>query len=112
MAQQKQQNTDFVILTSQFEQLEPIMMAAQDETRNGDFQIVLYGNEVKQVTSKEMIEYLELGEKYKARFLVCKMSLDRSKIDPDSIPKEIEVVENAFLYSFLLQKKGYKTLNL
>lgn len=110
--QQKQQNTDFVILTSQFEQLEPIMMAAQDETRNGDFQIVLYGNEVKQVTSKEMIEYLELGEKYKARFLVCKMSLDRFKIDPDSIPKEIEVVENAFLYSFLLQKKGYKTLNL
>ena len=114
MAQQKAQNpsTDFVILTSQFDQLEPIVMTAQDENRNGEIQVVLYGNEVKQLTSPDMRRYLDLGEKYKVRFLVCEMSIDRFKIDPNSIPKEIEIVDNAFLYSFQLQKKGYKSLTL
>lgn len=112
MAQDKNSNADFVILTSKFDQLEPIVMAAQDENRNGDFQVVLYGNEVKKVTDPEMTRFLDFGEKYKIRFFVCQMSLDRLKIDQGSLPKEIEIVDNAFLYSFQLQKKGYKTLNL
>ncbi len=112
MAQEKHQNTDFVILTSQYDQLTPIMLAAEDENRDGDIQVVLYGNEVKQLTSPDIRKYLELAENFKVKLLVCQMSLDRLKIKPDSLPKEIEIVDNAFLYSFQLQKKGYKSLTL
>jgi|GEM_PF-1631151 intracellular sulfur oxidation DsrE/DsrF family protein len=114
MAQQKEENTnaDFVILVSNFEQLEPIMMAAQDENRDGEIQVVFYGNEVNKITQPEIAKPLDFGQKYKVRFFVCQMSLDRLKIDHESVPKDIEIVDNAFLYSLLLQKKGYKSLTL
>lgn len=112
MAQQKSHNTNFVILTSQFDQLESIVMAANDDNRDGEIQVVFYGSEVKKLTTRDMRKYLELGENFEVIFLVCQMSLDRLKIEPDSIPKEIKVVANAFLYSFQLQKKGYKSLTL
>lgn len=111
-AQQKSEATNFVILTSEIDQIEPILMAAQDGSREGDFQIVIYGSEVKQLSSQSIKEYLNLAEESKVRFSVCQMSIDRLKIDPASIPEEITRVENAFLYSLQLQKKGYKTLNL
>lgn len=114
MAQQKPQteSANFVILVSNFEHLDAVMMAAQNENRNGAFQVVLYGNEVNQITHSNMTKHLDFGQKFKVNFSVCQMSLDRSKIDRETVPKEIEIVDNAFLYSFHLQKKGFKSLTL
>jgi len=112
MAQPKSESIDFVILTSKIEQIEPILMAAKNADRDGDFQIVIYGSEVNQLSSPTMIKYLKQAEEYNVKLSVCQMSLDRLKIDPDSIPESITPVDNAFLYAFQLQKKGYKTLNI
>lgn len=112
MAQPKSESIDFVILTSKIEQIEPILMAAKNADRDGDFQIVIYGNEVNQLSSPTMIKYLKQADEYNVKLSVCQMSIDRLKIDPASIPESITPVENAFLYSLQLQKKGYKTLNL
>ena len=112
MAQDKNQNTDFVILTSEFDQLDSLMIAAQDKSRDGEIELVFYGSEVKQLNNPDMEKYLEAGANSKVRFSVCKMSVDLLKLDRDSIPEGIEIVDNAFLHSLQLQKKGYKSLNL
>jgi len=112
MAQDKNTHTDFVILTSQFDQLEPILITAESLSSKDNFQIVLYGKDVKQITEPEMEKYLIWAEKSEAKFFVCQMSLDRLKIEKSELPSGIEIVDNAFLYSLQLQKKGYKTLNL
>ncbi|HLV91503.1 MAG TPA: DsrE family protein [Aequorivita sp.] len=112
MAQDKNTHTDFVILTSQFDQLEPILITAESLSSKDNFQIVLYGKDVKQITEPEMEKYLIWAEKSEAKFFVCQMSLNRLKIEKSELPSGIEIVDNAFLYSLQLQKKGYKTLNL
>lgn len=111
-AQQKSETTNFVILSSNIDQIEPILMAAQNQSREGEFQVVFYGSEVRQLSSQSFKEYLKLAEESKVRLSVCQMSIDRLKIDPATIPEEITLVENAFLYSLQLQKKGCNTLNL
>lgn len=112
MAQDQNTHTDFVILTSQFDQLEPILITAESLSSKDNFQIVLYGKDVKQITEPEMEKYLIWAEKSEAKFFVCQMSLNRLKIEKSELPSGIEIVDNAFLYSLQLQKKGYKTLNL
>lgn len=112
MAQQKSENSNVVILTSKVEQFKPILLAAQNSQSDGDFQMVLYGKEVKLLKSEEMKGYIDWAKELKVNISVCQMSLDRLKIDPASIPEEISIVENAFLTSLQLQKKGYKTLTL
>ncbi|SDX45945.1 DsrE family protein [Aequorivita viscosa] len=111
-AQQKFETTNFVILTSNIDQIEPILMAAQNESREGEFQIVFYGSKVKQLSNDSFKENLKLAEEFNVKLFVCQMSIERLKIDLATIPEEITLVENAFLYALQLQKKGYKTLNL
>ena len=111
MAQQKTA-TDFVVLTPKFEQLQPILLSAKEINTDGNFQVLLYGKEVIQLTDPDIRKFIEWAEQVKVKLSVCKMSLDMLKIDPSSIPREIEIVDNAFLYSFQLQKKGYKSLTL
>src|SRR5690554_8238437 len=106
MAQDKNTHTDFVILTSQFDQLEPILITAESLSSKDNFQIVLYGKDVKQITEPEMEKYLIWAEKSEAKFFVCQMSLNRLKIEKSELPSGIEIVDNAFLYSLQLQKKG------
>ena len=110
---QIQQITDnFVVLTSNPEQLKPILLAAKELNTSGDFKIVLYGKNVAQITTSETLENRTQAINQNVDLSVCKMSVDLLKIDTKKIPKEIEIVDNAFLYAFQLQKKGYKLLSL
>lgn len=111
MAQQ-QTDTDFVVLTPKIEQLQPILLTAQEIKADGNFEVVLYGNEVGQLTNPEAEKFIQCAEKMDVKISVCRMSLDRLKINPNSLHKGIEIVDNAFLHSFQLQKKGYKNLSL
>src|SRR5690554_1609609 len=109
---QGQTATNFVVLTPKIEQLQPILLTAQEIKADGNFEVVLYGNEVGKLTSPETDKFIQWAEKMDVKISVCRMSLDRLKINPNSLPKEIKIVDNAFLHSFQLQKKGYKNLSL
>ncbi|MCG2431538.1 DsrE family protein [Aequorivita xiaoshiensis] len=111
-AQQKQITDDFVVLTSNPEQLKPILLAAKELNTSGDFKIVLYGNNVLPIATSETEESRIQAIKQNVSLNVCQMSLDRLKVDPKDLPEEVEVVDNAFLTAFQLQKKGYKLLSL
>ena len=105
--------TNFVVLTSKFQQLEPIMLAAQEMKNSfGVFKIVLYGSEVGEFTKPTAERYIKWAKATGVNLSVCAMALERMKVDPKSIPKEIEIVDNAYLHSLQLQKKGYKSLSL
>lgn len=112
MAQETLQEDSYMVLTTNPEQLKPILLAASDLDANGEFKIVFYGGKVTELLQPEIQQYIELAEKQNVKISVCKMSLDHLKIDPLKIPAQIEIVDNAFLYAFQLQKNGYKTLNL
>lgn len=109
-----QQNTitDFVVLTPKIQQLQPILLTAQEVESKGDFQVILYGKEVTQLTDPKVRKFIKWAQKVGVKLSVCNMSLEKLKIDPASIPKEIGIVDNAFLSAFQLQKKGYKILSL
>lgn len=104
---------NFIVLTSKFQQLEPIMLAAKEmQDSYGVFKIVLYGSEVGEFTTPAAERYIKWAKDIGVNLSVCEMALKRMKVDPTSIPSEIEIVDNAFLHSLQLQKKGYKSLSL
>lgn len=111
-AQQQQITDDFVVLTSNPEQLKPILLAAKELNTSGDFKIVLYGANVSPIKTADTEENRKQAIKQNVSLNVCKMSLDHLNIDPKDLPEEVEVVDNAFLTAFQLQKKGYKLLSL
>lgn len=103
---------DFMVITSKINQLEPILLAANDIATKGDFKIVLYGKNVSELLNPETEKFIRWAKKSNVKISVCQMSLDVLKINPKTIPEEIEVVNNAFLYALQLQKAGYKILSL
>lgn len=112
ISQQNTEQINFMVLTPEIGQLKPILLAAEELEADGDFKIVLYGKNVPELLTPETKKFIEEAEKLNVKLSVCKMSLDRLQINPNTLPKEIEVVDNAFLYALQLQKKGYKTLSL
>lgn len=104
---------NFVVLTSKYQQFEPIMLAAQEMNKSfGVFKVVLYGEEVGELSKPEVQKHIKKAQQVGVSLSVCAMALERMQVDPTSIPKEIEIVDNAYLHSLQLQKKGYKSLSL
>ncbi len=112
ISQQSSKQMDFMVLTSEINQLQPILLAADELASAGDFQIVFYGKDVAELLNTETEKFITWAEKSNVKLSVCQMSLDALQLNHNAIPKEIEVVDNAFLYALQLQKKGYKILNL
>lgn len=111
MAQEANGPKDFMVLTPKVEQLKPILLAADELATDGDFEIVLYGKNVADILKPETEKFISWAGKLNVKVNVCKMSLDLLQINPNTLPKEINVVDNAFLYAFQRQKAGYKILN-
>ena len=112
-SQSKAELTNFIVLTSKFQQLEPIMLAAKEmQGAYGVFKIVLYGSEVGEFTTPAAVRYIKWAKEIGVNLSVCEMALERMNVDPTTIPSEIEIVDNAYLHSLQLQKKGYKSLSL
>lgn len=111
-SQQDAEPMNFMVLTSEIDQLEPILLAAKKLEADGDFKIVLYGKNVSELLTPETEKFIEQAEKSNVKLSVCQMSLDMLKINHEAVPKKIEIVDNAFLYAFQLQKMGYKILKL
>lgn len=110
--QQGTDTTDFVILSSDFEFLEPIIATGASDVRDSHFKVVFFGRQVRELTKPEMSDFLDRAKKHKIALAVCDMSITLLGIDRDAIPEEIEIVGNAFLHSLQLQQQGYKALHL
>lgn len=110
---------NYVVSTTKIPQLQPILLTAEalkeeDGAKFGDFQIVMYGPNVKGLTNKEEIEtYIRKAKAAGVSISVCKISLDRMGIDQSELHGYIQVVEHAFTHLIQLQKnKNYYSLQL
>lgn len=117
-----QENTNFknnyVVLTKKIPQLQPILLTAEalkaeDGENFGDFQVIICGKEIGDITDPEKInKFIKKAHKVGVQIVACGFSLNKFKVEKTKIPKELKLVENGILYNFQLQKKGYKSLSL
>lgn len=116
-AQQDAKN-NYVVLTKKVPQLQPILITAEnlkeeDGHHFGKFEVIICGKEIGDITDpSKMQEFITKAEKLGVELVACGFSLNKFKVDKESVPKEMKIVENGILYNFQLQKKGYLSLSL
>ena len=109
---------NYVVLTKKVPQLQPILLTAEtikaeEGDTFGDFQVIICGGEIGDITDDEKISgFIKKAEEAGVHITACGFSLNKFKVDKKKIPKGIKIVENGILYNFQLQKKGYKSLSL
>jgi len=109
---------NYVVLTKKVAQLQPIILTAEalkaeEGEAFGDFQVIICGKEIGDITDVEKInKFIAKAEKAKVQLIACGFSLNKFKVDKTKVPKEMKTVENGILYNFQLQKKGYKSISL
>ena len=114
----KNSKNNYVVLTKKVPQLQPIILTAEalkaeDGENFGDFQVIICGKEIGDITEADKIgKFIDKAEKAGVHIVACGFSLNKFNVDKKRIPKEIKVVENGILYNFQLQKKGYKSISL
>jgi len=109
---------NYTVLTRDIQQLKPIILASNDlASEDGDqfgaFKVVICGKTITDLIQKDKITpYLEMAEKYHVELYACGLSLKQFKVNPEDLPKQIQVTKNGILYNFQLQKKGYLSIEL
>ncbi|HUH29209.1 sulfur reduction protein DsrE [Gelidibacter sp.] len=109
---------NYVVLTTKVQQLQPIILTAEalkaEEGESfGDFQVIICGKDMGQLTDPEIINsFIQKAEKAGVQIIACGFSLNKFKVDKTKVPARLYIVENGILYNFQLQKKGYKSLSL
>lgn len=112
------EHINYVVLTRKVPQLKPILLAAeelkvQDGAKFGDFQVVVCGKTVQDLTNKEIMGgFIEKAEKAGVTINACGFSLKKFGVDRTELPEALRVVENGILHNFELQKKGYLSIEL
>ncbi|HET8753255.1 MAG TPA: DsrE family protein, partial [Salinimicrobium sp.] len=95
---------NYVVLTNKVPQITPIILTAEalaeeDGKNFGDFQIIICGSTVKNLTEEEKMKpYISKAEKAGVKIVVCGFSLNKFGIKTEELPKEFKVVENGILY--------------
>jgi len=109
---------NYVVLTKKIDQLQPILITAEELKKEdghhfGDFQVIVCGQTVTGLTDKEeMKKFTSRAEEAGVKLIACGFSLKKFGVDPENIPSEMKIVDNGILYNFQLQKKGYYSLGL
>ncbi|MBK5208418.1 MAG: DsrE family protein [Flavobacteriaceae bacterium] len=109
---------NYVVLTKKIPQLNPIILTAkalavEDGNKFGDFQVIICGKTVTDLTDKEMMQkFIDDAKKANVKIVICGISLKQFGVGPKDIPQELEVVGNGILHNFQLQKKGYLSIEL
>lgn len=112
------ETNNYVVLTKKIPQLQPIILTAVDLAKEdgnhfGDFQVIICGQTVKDLTNGEMMKgFIEKAEAAGVKIVACGFSLKKFGVDSSKLPPKIEVVKNGILYDFQLQKKGYRSIEL
>ncbi|TDU40468.1 hypothetical protein BXY82_2517 [Gelidibacter sediminis] len=117
-----QESTDgknnYVLLTKKVAQLQPIILTAEalkaeEGNAFGDFQVIICGKEIGDITDPEKINhFIEKAEKAGVQLVACGFSLNKFKVDKTKVPRKMTTVDNGILHNFQLQKKGYKSISL
>jgi len=109
---------NYVVLIKKIPKLQPIILTAEalkaeDGENFGDFQVIICGKEIGDITdTAKMKGFIEKAKRAGVQLVACGFSLNKFKVDKTEVPKEIKTVENGILHNFQLQKKGYKSLSL
>ena len=109
---------NYVVLTRKVPQLKPILLAAeelkaQDGAKFRDFQVVVCGKAVQDLTNKELMSsFLQKAKKAGVTINACGFSLKKFGVEKSQLPSTLRVVENGILHNFELQKKGYLSIEL
>lgn len=108
---------NYIVMTKQIPQLEIILMTAEEleqkEGNTGDFQALICGKEVTELTDhQKMAPWIKRAKEAGVSLVVCGFSLNMFKVDRNQLPKEMKVVDNGLLHALTLQKKGYISVSL
>lgn len=111
---------NYIVLTKKVAQLLPIILTAEalkeedkDAQNFGDFQVIICGKEIGDITDPKKINgFIKKAKKAGVQLVACGFSLNKFKVDKTKVPKEMKFVENGIFYNFQLQNKGYKSLSL
>lgn len=90
-----------------------VEMKKEEGSSFGDFQIVIYGEAVKQFGQKEEAEKLiEMAKNAGAKLVLCEFAMQKFNMDKSLLPAGLDYVGNAFKHAITLQKQGYYALGL
>ena len=109
---------NYVVLTTNVEQLQPIILTAQalkseQGSLFGDFQVIVCGKNIGDITDPQKMDlFLSKADEAGVTMVACGFSLTKFKVDKTKIHGKIVTVENGILHNFQLQNKGYKSLSL
>lgn len=79
----------------------------------GAFQVVLYGEAVKQFADpEEGTKLIKMAEEAGAEIILCEFALKKFGIAKDQLPAGLKFVGNAFQHSLNMQKKGFYILSV
>lgn len=88
-------------------------LKAEEGESFGKFEVVIYGEAVKQFADKEAGQKLvDMAKASGATIVLCDFALIHFKISRESIPEGVKFVKNAFTYNLKKQKEGYIVLGV
>ena len=88
-------------------------LAENKREKLGEIQLVLYGKAVKDLDKKATTQAWTDKVAHKAiKFRACDIALNKFDVQKQKIPKQFEVVADAFIYLLELKEKGYYALDL
>ena len=94
-----------------------IMTAAEMKSKEGEvfgeFQVVIYGEAVKQFADKATGQKLvDMAKASGATIILCDLALKHFEISKESLPKGLGFVQNVFTYNLNMLKEGYFVLGV
>ena len=117
-AQEQEDIHNYFVLTRKLEQLRAISFAAGDISEMdgmsyGEFKVIICGQAVREFSKNDELEEILLkAEENGIQLIACGFSLKKFGISPESIPENMQVVENGLVLGFNLQKEGYHSITL
>lgn len=112
------EKSNYLVLSKNIQQLKPVMLTAteltkQDGNNYGEFYVIFCGKTVQDISkNNEFVSLTKLAKEQNLKVFVCGLSLKKFGIDPNDIPKSIEVTENGILDGLQLTKNGFTTLTI
>lgn len=110
--------TNYFVLNRNIQQLKAISLAAGDLAKAdgkkfGEFQVVICGNAVKDLTDAEKMKpIVELAAQNNVTLIACGFSLKKFEVNQADLPEGMKVVQNGILHGFTLQKDGFYSITL
>lgn len=117
-SEQKSEQFNYLVIAKNARQINATLLSAkelkkEDGTNFGNFEVVVCGKDVGELTDPKKIDELYARSKQQGVSLIaCGFSLNKFGVDRKELLKGMRIVENGILHALELQKKNYITLEL